>query len=71
MLGLGVAYLIDRSGLIRINPTVYFIDRLPVHIEAPDVLLVAVVSLAIAVVATMHPSRAAARLVPVEAIRHE
>jgi len=71
VLGISVAYLVDRSGLIRINPTVYFIDRLPVHIEAPDVLLVAAVSLAIAIVATIHPSRSAARLVPVEAIRHE
>lgn len=70
-LGLGLAYLIDRSGLIRIDPTVYFIDRLPVHVEVLDVVVVVVVSFAVAVVATVHPSRAAAGLVPVEAIRHE
>jgi len=70
-LGLALAYLIDRSGLIRINPSVYFVDRLPVHVELIDVLIVAAVSLAVATVATIHPSRAAARLVPVEAIRHE
>jgi lipoprotein-releasing system permease protein len=70
-LGLAVSYVIDRSGWIRIDPTVYFIDRLPVHVEPLDVLAVLLVSLAVAVVATIHPSRAAARLVPVEAIRHE
>jgi lipoprotein-releasing system permease protein len=70
-LGLTLAYVIDRSGLIRINPTVYFIDRLPVHVEPLDVLVVMLVSLAVATLATIHPSRAAARLVPVEAIRHE
>jgi ABC-type lipoprotein release transport system permease subunit len=32
---------------------------------------VVIVSLAVAVLATIHPGRAAARLVPVEAIRHE
>lgn len=70
-LGLGVSFLIDRSGVIRIDPTVYFIDRLPVHTEWRDVGLVVLVSLAVAIAATIHPARAAASLVPVEAIRHE
>jgi len=71
VLGLAAAFVIDRSGWIRIDPTVYFIDRLPVHVELLDVVVVLLVSLAVAVVATIHPSRAAAALVPVEAIRHE
>ena len=33
-LGLVVAFVVDRSGWIRINPAIYFIDRLPVHIES-------------------------------------
>lgn len=70
-LGLAVAYLVDRSGLIRIDPQVYFIDRLPVHVEITDVAIVMAVSLLIALVATLHPSLSAARLEPVEAIRHE
>ena len=70
-LGLALSLVIDRSGLIRIDPTVYFIDRLPVHTEVLDVVLVVIVSLAVAVLATIHPGRAAAQLVPVEAIRHE
>jgi lipoprotein-releasing system permease protein len=69
--GLTVAYVVDKSGWIRINPAVYFIDHLPVHIEASDVLVVVLASLAIAVLATVYPSRAAARLTPVDAIRHE
>jgi lipoprotein-releasing system permease protein len=69
--GLAVAYLVDRSGWIRIDPQVYFIDRLPVHVELLDVILVMALSLAVAVAATVHPSGAAARLQPVEAIRHE
>jgi lipoprotein-releasing system permease protein len=69
--GLLLAYLIDASGLIRIDPAVYFIDRLPVHLEALDTVAVVLFSFLVAVVATLHPSRAAARLTPVEAIRHE
>ena len=69
--GLAVAYVVDKSGWVRINPAVYFIDHLPVHVEASDVLVVVVASLAIAVLATVYPSRAAAALTPVDAIRHE
>lgn len=69
--GLVLAYALDTSGLIKIDPAVYFIDHLPVHIELLDVLAVVLFSFLVAVVATLHPSRAAARLTPVEAIRHE
>jgi lipoprotein-releasing system permease protein len=71
VLGLSVAYVVDRSGWVRINPAVYFIDHLPVHIEWLDVGVVVLASLAIAVCATLYPSRSAAALTPVEAIRHE
>jgi lipoprotein-releasing system permease protein len=69
--GLLLAFVIDRSGLIRIDPAVYFIDRLPVHLELLDVVAVVAFSFMVAVGATLYPSRAAARLTPVEAIRHE
>jgi lipoprotein-releasing system permease protein len=71
VLGLTVAYVVDRSGLVRINPAVYFIDHLPVHVEVQDVFVVVVASLAIAVLATLYPSRSASGLTPVDAIRHE
>ena len=70
-LGLLVAYLVDGSGLIRIDPAVYFIDRLPVHTEVRDVVIIVVASVLVALAATLYPSRTAARLAPVEAIRHE
>jgi lipoprotein-releasing system permease protein len=70
-LGLFLAYAIDASGWIRIDPSVYFIDRLPVHVRWLDVLVVIVASVLLALVATLLPARAAARLAPVEAIRHE
>lgn len=71
VLGLLVAYLVDGSGLIRIDPAVYFIDRLPVHTEVRDVVIIVVASVLVALAATLYPSRTAARLAPVEAIRHE
>ena len=66
-----VAYIVDKSGWVRIDPSVYFIDHLPVHVEVSDVLVVVLASFAIAVLATIYPSRSAAGLTPVDAIRHE
>ncbi|MGH7583927.1 MAG: FtsX-like permease family protein, partial [Gemmatimonadales bacterium] len=68
-LGLAVATLVDRR--IHIDPTIYFIDRLPVHVEITDVLVVVAASLMVALVATIPSTRRAARLLPVEAIRAE
>jgi lipoprotein-releasing system permease protein len=71
VLGLLVAAAFDRWRIIPINPAVYFIDHLPVRIEPFDVLLVVAAGLALAVAATVYPSREAAALTPVDAIRHE
>jgi len=71
ILGLVLSRIVDRSGLIRLDPTVYFIDRIPVRVDPRDVAIVVTASLVIAVIATIHPARRAAALHPVEAIRHE
>ncbi len=70
-LGLAVSIAVDRGRLIKLDPTVYFIDRLPIRTEPLDLLVVVVASLAIAVFATIPASRNASRLEPVEAIRAE
>jgi lipoprotein-releasing system permease protein len=71
VLGLSVALAFDHYKWIRIDPAVYYIDALPVHVELFDVLVIVLVSLLLAVLATIYPSRSASRLTPVEAIRHE
>lgn len=71
VLGLLVALLLEKYRLIALDPSVYFIDHLPVAIETADVLLIVVASLVIAALATLYPASQAAKLYPVEAIRHE
>jgi lipoprotein-releasing system permease protein len=71
LLGLTVSMLLERYHLIALDPSVYFIDHLPVHTVIGDVLLTVVASLAIAALATLYPASQAAKLYPVEAIRHE
>jgi len=70
-LGLVLARLIDQRRLIRLDPSVYFIDHLPVRIDPLDVALIIAASVTVAVLATVYPARQAAGLEPVEAIRWE
>ena len=71
VLGVGIAWAVDRFRLIPLEESIYFIDRLPVAVDPVDVLLVLVASMGIAALATLYPARQAARLFPIEAIRHE
>jgi lipoprotein-releasing system permease protein len=71
VIGLAASFAIDHYKLIRIQADVYFIDHLPVATKVQDVIAIIIASLAIAALATLYPSRQAATLYPVEAIRHE
>jgi lipoprotein-releasing system permease protein len=71
VLGLLVAKVIGERKLIPLDPSIYFIDHLPVSTQVSDVLLTVVASIVIAALATIYPAQQAARLYPIEAIRHE
>ena len=66
-----VSVALGKYKLIRLDPSIYFIDHLPVATELIDVLATVVASVAIAAIATVYPAMQAARLYPIEAIRHE
>lgn len=71
IVGIAIAQLFDRGRLITLDPSIYFIDHLPIKVQPFDSMLIIFASIAVATVATLYPSRRAAELAPVEAIRHE
>jgi lipoprotein-releasing system permease protein len=69
--GVAAAWALGRYEIIKIPPDVYFIDHLPVSLQAADVVLIVGASILVAFLATIYPALQASRLEPVEAIRHE
>ncbi len=56
---------------VRLDPDVYYIDRLPISVDPLDFLIVALSALLITTLATLYPALAASRLRPVDGIRYE
>jgi lipoprotein-releasing system permease protein len=70
-LGTASAYWLDTYRVMKLNPEVYFIDYVPFANRPGNVAVVGLSALVIAFCATIYPAWKAARLHPVEAIRHE
>jgi lipoprotein-releasing system permease protein len=56
---------------VRLDPDVYYIDRLPISVDPVDFILVALSAFFITTLATLYPALAASRLRPVDGIRWE
>jgi lipoprotein-releasing system permease protein len=69
--GLALSWAIDYFGLLTLPGDVYIISRIPITLNPVDISLIVLASVLISFMATVYPARQAARLTPVEAIRHE
>jgi lipoprotein-releasing system permease protein len=70
-LGVAVSRIVDKYELIRVPVDVYQISHVPFKVQPLDFTLVVVLAVVIAFVATLYPSRQAARLDPAQALRYE
>jgi lipoprotein-releasing system permease protein len=69
LFGLGACYLGKHYG-IPLNPDVYYIDRMPVHVDASSVIVTFLAGVVISIAATFYPALLAARIRPAAGIRH-
>jgi lipoprotein-releasing system permease protein len=69
--GYVLARLLDRYKVIRVPIDVYQVSHLPFTVLPLDLALVLIVAVLVCFVATIYPSRQAARLDPAQALRYE
>jgi lipoprotein-releasing system permease protein len=70
-LGAGLSYVADRYQLVQIPSEVYQISHVPFVVEPRDFVVVVIAAVVICFLATIYPSRQAAKLDPVQALRFE
>jgi lipoprotein-releasing system permease protein len=56
---------------VRLDPEVYYIDRLPVNVNGGDYAMVALAAFLICTISTIYPAYAASELRPVDGLRWE
>lgn len=71
VLGMAVSEILDRYQLIRLPSDVYQVSHVPFRLVASNIAVSAIGTIVICFLATLYPSRQAAKLDPVEALRHE
>jgi len=64
-------FLSHITGTTLFDPTIYFLSRMPAHMDPGEVISVVAMALVLTFLATLYPSWRAARLDPVEALRYE
>jgi lipoprotein-releasing system permease protein len=69
--GYTLSYVLDRYKLIRVPVDVYQVSHVPFKVQPLDFVLVIIAAILVCFVATIYPSRQAARLDPAQALRYE
>jgi lipoprotein-releasing system permease protein len=69
--GYALSYVLDRYKLISVPVDVYQVSHVPFKVPPQEFALVIVAAIVVCFVATIYPSRQAARLDPAQALRYE
>ena len=69
LVGIGLAFIQQKTGLITLDPTSYYIKNVPVNLELIHILLLNLGSMAAIVLMLLIPSQLVSRITPVKAIK--
>jgi lipoprotein-releasing system permease protein len=69
-LGFMLCFAAEHFG-VRMDPDVYYMDRLPVHMDLTEFAMTGVAAVLLCLAITIYPALLASRLRPVDALRYE
>jgi len=71
IIGIGLAYLQLKTGLITLDPSSYFIKTVPVNLALTHILLLNAGTMCAIIIMLLVPSQLISRITPVKAIRYD
>jgi lipoprotein-releasing system permease protein len=70
-IGIGLAFLQLKTGVITLDPSSYYIKTVPINLELIHILLLNAGSMAVIIFMLLVPSKLISRITPVKAIRYD
>ncbi len=70
LLGVIATLVVNRYDLISLPADVYSISNVPLHLKSYNIIFAALIALALTILATIYPARAASRIQPAELLRN-
>ena len=71
LLGLGLVALQRFTGLVRLDPTTYYVSTVPVELNIPLILLINIATLLISVIVLIAPSYLISHIHPAKSMRYD
>jgi len=71
VIGIGLAFIQLKTGLITLDPTSYYIKTVPVNLQLSHILLLNAGTMAAIILMLLIPSQLISRIVPVKAIKYD
>jgi len=71
LIGIGLAYLQLKTGIITLDPSSYYIKTVPVNLQLTHILLLNAGTMAAIIIMLLVPSQLISRITPVKAIRYD
>jgi len=71
IIGIGLAFIQLKTGLITLDPTSYYIKTVPVNLQLSHILLLNAGTMAAIILMLLVPSQLISRIVPVKAIKYD
>jgi lipoprotein-releasing system permease protein len=71
LIGIGIAFLQLKTGLVTLDPSSYYIKTVPINLNLTHILLLNAGSMAAILIMLLVPSKLISRITPVKAIRYD